>query len=539
MTGHDAVDDPEPTRTSTLVVVLASVLTAATLVRAADVVWPALLGAMGAVTLAGVVWASGWERHEAAGSVLASVLVLPVGVGIVAATAGTVLVLAGGLFPVPSAADVPGTVIALTARAAVVTGAVAAVFGATTATRGVLDADTLEDATTTAVRTAVVPFCLAILLAGSAALQFLESNAAGPGIQTVVGDVLRGITSLFFQPDPLGPHLPTFAVMAGAALLAAHRGVHALPITELLPENETGDDYRERIEAGQRRLFWAGLVVVAAAPIAAIVHLAVPPRQLRAALGSGLYDVVLAVTANPALRSLAWWLILCGVAVAGVVWLLRRLVQSSPDRIGSVLAPFAGGVGVVALAFAVSDNTVFKSVAWVADQLPGKFSVQFMDAATPVMNVYGFTTIGVAAAAALLFLATVAVSALWAVLATGYVEGRTAGVTIASLALFNTAAFAGVLDVSNVLVLGALVGAVLVWDAGEFGVTLGQEVGRLANTRRAELVHATGTLAVGGVGAGVALLIGGVGAVDASTGPVALGLVAVLGGLLLLVVALR
>jgi len=72
-------------------------------------------------------------------------------------------------------------------------------------------------------------------------------------------------------------------------------------------------------------------------------------------------------------------------------------------------------------------------------------------------------------------------------------------------------------------------------------VTLGEEIGRRANTRRAELVHATRTLAVGGVGAGVALLIGGqsVGAVDAGTSPVALGLVAVLGGLLLLVIALR
>jgi hypothetical protein len=473
--------------------------------------------------------------------VLASELVLPVGIGIVAATAGTVLVLAGGLFPVPSAAQVPETVIALTARAAVVTGAVAAVFGATTATRGVLDADTLEDATTTAVRTAVVPFCLAILLAGNAALQFLESNAAGPGIQTIIGDVLRAITSLFFRPDPLGPHLPTFAVMAGVALLAAHRGVRALPITELLAENGTGDEYRERIEAGQRGLFWAGVAVLATVPVAAIVHLAVPPRQLGAALGPGLYDVVLAVTANPMLRSLAWWLILCGVAAASVVWLLRRLVQSSPDRIGSVLAPFAGGVAIVALAFAVSDTVLFEAVAWVAGQLPGQFSTQFRNVVTPVIDVYGFTAIGVAAAAAMLFLATVAVSALWAVLATGYVEGRTAGVTIASLALFNTAAFAGVLDVSNALVLGALVGAVLVWDAGEFGVTLGEEIGRRANTRRAELVHATGTLAVGGVGAGVALLIGGqsVGAVDAGTGPVALGLVAVLGGLLLLVIALR
>jgi len=311
--------------------------------------------------------------------VLASVLVLPVGIGIVAATAGTVLVLAGGLFPVPSAAQVPETVIALTARAAVVTGAVAAVFGATTATRGVLDADTLEDATTTAVRTAVVPFCLAILLAGNAALQFLESNAAGPGIQTIIGDVLRAITSLFFRPDPLGPHLPTFAVMAGVALLAAHRGVRALPITELLAENGTGDEYRERIEAGQRGCSGRASPSSRRSPSRpsftsryrpaswgprsgrAVRRRARGHRQSHAPLAG-----LVAVGSPPPASSGC-----CGAS------------SRAPDRIGSVLAPFAGGVAIVALAFAVSDTVLFEAVAWVAGQLPGQFSTQFRNVVTP------------------------------------------------------------------------------------------------------------------------------------------------------------
>lgn len=541
MTDHETIADWHPTRTSTLFVVLASVATAGALVRAADVVWPAVVGAGGAVTLATAIWATGWQRHETAGSVLASALVLPVGIGIVATTVGTVLVLAGGLFPAPSAADVPALAIRLTARAMVVTGAVATVFGAATATRGILDADTVERTATTALWTGTAPFVAALFLAVSAALRYLEANAQAPGVQQILGDVLRESTRLFFRPDPFGPHLPTFAVMVGLALLATHRGVRALPITELLAENEATDDRRERIEAGQRRLFWAALTALATVPILTVLHLLSPPRQLRAAVGPALYDLLAAVTTSPALRSLAWWLVLAGTAIAGIVWLLRRVVQSSPDRIGSVVAPFAGGAAVVALVFAVADPVLSAAIAWVTEKLPGQFGEMFSTMAESVVEVYGPATIVMAAVAAVLLLTAVLVSLLRVTLTTGYLEERTAGITIASLALFNAAAFAGVLDVSNALVLAALVGAVLVWDAGEFGVTLGQEIGRRANTRRAELVHATGTLAVGGFGAGVALLIGGrsFGALEAGTGPVALGLVAVLGGLLLLVVALR
>ena len=44
------------------------------------------------------------------------------------------------------------------------------------------------------------------------------------------------------------------------------------------------------------------------------------------------------------------------------------------------------------------------------------------------------------------------------------------------------------------------IAAVLVWDVGEFGTTLGHEIGGGSGARRTELVHATGMLAVGGVG---------------------------------------
>jgi hypothetical protein len=53
------------------------------------------------------------------------------------------------------------------------------------------------------------------------------------------------------------------------------------------------------------------------------------------------------------------------------------------------------------------------------------------------------------------------------------------------------------------LLLGTL-GALLAWDYGENAITLGEQLGREANTRRAELVHAAAALGVGAVGSGVA-----------------------------------
>jgi hypothetical protein len=52
------------------------------------------------------------------------------------------------------------------------------------------------------------------------------------------------------------------------------------------------------------------------------------------------------------------------------------------------------------------------------------------------------------------------------------------------------------------LVVGTL-GALLAWDYGENAITLGEQLGREADTRRAELVHAAAALGVGAVGSGV------------------------------------
>jgi hypothetical protein len=119
--------------------------------------------------------------------------------------------------------------------------------------------------------------------------------------------------------------------------------------------------------------------------------------------------------------------------------------------------------------------------------------------------------------------------------------GDGAGPTLASAGTFLGAVAAGVAEAQFVVVFCGVAASLLAWDLGEFAATLGREVGRQGPTRRAELVHAAGGVALGAVGVGaavaVAALAGVLSAVSAPATVVAAAAAAV--GTLLLVVAAR
>jgi hypothetical protein len=540
MTDHTDFDDRShwrPTHASTALVVAVSLLTATALVRAVGVSLPATPGGLGAVALALAVWTAGWERHRALGTAFTSFLSLLVGVGLVAATVGTVLVLVGVLFPVSTVEQLPAAVIDVTARAMVVVGAVGAVFGGLVAIGNVLDRATAQRAAATSLKTTLFPLGVGLIALTGEMLSYLESTDDVPGVGAAVGDALRSITTVLFQPPPIRPNLTTFFFMIAVAIVVCNRTLATLPVTELT----TDDTVTRAIERTHRLLSRATLVAGVGAAVGLFVDFTLSARALRSLLTPVVFEPLTALTTAPVVRSLAWWTILVGVATILVVTLLRRLVQSSADRVGSALAPYVAGGAIAVFTTAVADPVLTRGIEWVATTLPGSIGEQFRDTSGLVVDFFGPLALVMTAVGVVLLLATTAIVVLWLLLLTKYLDDRTAGIGIASGALFQTAAFAGVVGVSLPVLFGSLIAAVLVWDVGEFGTTLGQEVGRYAETRRAELVHASGTLAVGGVGAGVALTIreGSVGAITAADGTVVVGLVAVLAGLLALVVALR
>lgn len=85
------------------------------------------------------------------------------------------------------------------------------------------------------------------------------------------------------------------------------------------------------------------------------------------------------------------------------------------------------------------------------------------------------------------------------VLGVGLVRGSRRILTAGAGLLFVGVLLAGASGAGpEPLVVGTL-GAVLAWDVGENGIGVGAQLGREADTRRVELVHAASSLAVGAV----------------------------------------
>lgn len=78
--------------------------------------------------------------------------------------------------------------------------------------------------------------------------------------------------------------------------------------------------------------------------------------------------------------------------------------------------------------------------------------------------------------------------------------------------VFVTVLAAGLFQLATLrTLLVAAAGTVVAWDANERATNVGEQLGRLAETRRLEAVHAAGSLAVGVVAVGVGTVAAGLG----------------------------
>lgn len=116
----------------------------------------------------------------------------------------------------------------------------------------------------------------------------------------------------------------------------------------------------------------------------------------------------------------------------------------------------------------------------------------------------------------------------------GLYYGSRAIVTLGSTGLFCGVLLAGLVGASPEVVLVATAATVVAWDAAGFAIELGEEVGRAAETTRAELVHVGVSALVAGVAATGGVLVYRL----AGNGP-ALAPIVLLCGVVVLVVALR
>lgn len=148
-----------------------------------------------------------------------------------------------------------------------------------------------------------------------------------------------------------------------------------------------------------------------------------------------------------------------------------------------------------------------------------------------------------------LAVALAAVAALWlptaggrafgflgaVLVAAGALRGRRGRVTAGAVALVAGVAASGLAGAPTLPLVGATLCSLLAWDAGRYGITVGEQLGRGAATTRLELAHVAATAAVGTAAAalGTASYL----AVDTTTDGVAV--VVLLVGVALVLSALR
>lgn len=111
-------------------------------------------------------------------------------------------------------------------------------------------------------------------------------------------------------------------------------------------------------------------------------------------------------------------------------------------------------------------------------------------------------------------------------LAGGLYDGRQSVSDLGALALLFGIVAAGMAGAAPTVALLAAVAVVLAWDFATTAHTMGEELGREADTRRAEAMHAAGSTGVGVLVVGGTVLVRGVASGGQPTGALMLMLIA-------------
>jgi len=213
-----AHDTGTPTRTSTALVLVVSLVIVALLLWQVDGVrLPALVGIAGASAFALSLWLLSLDRYGTITAFVASLLTVAVATGLIVGTLGTVLILVGAFFPVESAAALSLRTLLLLSRVGIVTGCVVAVLGVLLGIRNVVDVEALSAYYWISFKTTLVPMVVGTtMVAGT----YLSKSGDETGDLLGAG-LVDGVVGWLLAPAPVRTHLAAFVgLVALAAVLA-------------------------------------------------------------------------------------------------------------------------------------------------------------------------------------------------------------------------------------------------------------------------------------------------------------------------------
>lgn len=519
-----------PTSTSVAVVVACTAVLGGLLADATGL-WNAVLPAVGgAVLLAAAVSLAATDAYRPLSRFVAACLLVPAGASAVVGVGYALAKQFGGAYPV-------GAVF-------VVVGLAAAGFGAAAAVRDVFEPDALASALAVGTvaslppTAAFVPLALLRIAERSVETLFVPVLVPDPvPAAAFPGALADGVLRFLVAPTHEGAHLFSFALVCYLGVVGVAAVLRTYPVADLLGPNDPAAAARvvDPLERWASVAATLGVLVV----LGAGVLFALPAGF--DALPAPVLGPLTALAGVGVLRVALLCLGVVGVLLGVGSWAVRRRYgPSGVDRDESGPSLLAGVV-VVAGAFSLHGPLLAAFLDVALDVVPASYVGDVRTRADAVVTFYGGEVVVLGLCAGFVLVAVVAVAVLYASVRVGAVTDTAAGAAVAGGGLFAASAVAAGVGADTTLVLAGLVGGLVVRDAGTHGVTLGREVGRLAESRRAELVHLAAAVAVGVVGAALAVglsgLLDGVPTLEESTLAVALGGAVI--GVLCLVAALR
>ncbi|MFC6988873.1 hypothetical protein ACFQJD_09425 [Haloplanus sp. GCM10025708] len=507
-TGSVADDNWRPTRAGTTVSVLVTVAVVAALIAVGGDPLAAVASAAGGLSLAVVLLASGASRWRIPARVAAGVLLLP---------AGALLVFGVGRTLTPGPVR-PGLTL-------LVFGVGVAAGGAAATPWDAVDARRLWGVTRFGIGVLVLP---AVVLGVLVVANVTPVGRAVGAVVALAGDVLlatdqswRGVAAL-----------PVASMLVNAVCFGAWASLRALPIAELVAADRR-DAVAELLERAMGHLTSVGLTSVALTPAFALLWLAPTIRaRVFGALPASLVTGVVGVASATPLRVLLLGVTGLSVAVVGLVAVVKRLSDVDAESFERWGAPAVGGLLFIAVALQFGAPAT--TAAARGPLAPQAFTIRQLS------ETFGPEALSLGVELALASV-SVAVYLTLGLLGAVLFPGRGESAAVASVGVFLAAVGSARVGVPPVVVFVAVAASLVVWDVSDHAVAMGTEVGRAAPTRHVELVHAGGSLLVGGVG--VAVAVGGL--LGAGAVPVLrsvatpLALLSALVGVLFLLAALR
>lgn len=444
------------------------------------------IAAVGAVGFAVVIWLATRERFVPIWTALGVV---------VAPLSGALLVAGLGYVGIAQFAGFAprGTVF-------VGLGVALAAFGAAAIPGDAIDR---ESVTTTARSTSVGGLLLAVVAGGLVGNTVRKREAMEPLSTLPLPEELPSL----FPGTALVPPLGRVVLIGSLSLLALRAALTALPIAELLDDRSDDDEIALRWFERLLAALNAAQIGVVVGIVLVGVRFSLGPQWVE--LWGGLPPTVADLLGLLATAEIVRWLsfrsIVVGVAVVVAVKLLRRLHRSGVRRYLDRFAPLAGGAAAIGIGWVAHEPILDVVLGRLGAALPASVASVVLEQAGTVVDYYTGEVVVVGLVA---LGGVTAVVTLWLVylgMLFRVVPNRHTGHALAAGGLLVTGGFAAAVGAPLLPAVGTVVGSVVVWDLGGFGVDLGRDVGRRSQSLPVQFVRALTAGLIGAVTVALAL----------------------------------